>query len=612
MGNVSVMIAELLSSDSLAMWASFAVIAIAIVLFATEVVSLEIVALGAIVLLMAVGLFAPGSGLEIETLLAGFSNPALLTILALLVIGQALFQTDALGGLTKTFERLWPRHPRRVIPIVLIIAGLASAFINNTPVVVMFIPLLTAVAARRKLPTPKMMMPLSFISILGGMTTLIGSSTNLLAAGIAIGAGVQGLDFFSFTVPGSIMAAVGGVYVLYIMPKLLPSAINADGQEVQQRNLQFISEIRLYEGHPLIGEKTVAGMFPKITTMTVRAVIRGYQRYLPPFDDIELRTGDVLILAATREKLTEALKQWRAFDNPIRPGSDEGTPDHGVVMCEALVQPGSRLINNGVDQRGFLAQHGCLILGVERRSRMPRESLSDIRLEAGDVLLIAGPADRINKMRGLQDIVVIEWSASELRPHRFALRAQLVFIATVAAIATGIVPVVFAAIAGAFGMLATGCLNVRQATRAIDRRIILLVGSAIAMSGALEATGGAQLLADWAIGGLGNVAPAMVMAIIFIVVAILTNVLSNNATAVLFTPIAISTAQSLGVDPLPFVVAVILGANASFASPIGYQTNLLVMGPGHYRFKHYFIAGVPLILLVWVTFSIVAPWYYGV
>jgi len=605
--------AQFLNVDSLAMWLSFAVVLVAIVLFATELVSIEIVALGSIVLLMTIGLIAPNSGLEVETLLSGFSNSALLSILALLVIGQALFQTDALNGLTKAFERLWPRHPRRVIPIILIIAAVTSAFINNTPVVVMFIPLLTAVAARRKLPVPKIMMPLSFISILGGMTTLIGSSTNLLAAGIAIAAGVQGLNFFAFTVPGSVMAAVGAIYVLFVMPKLLPKAINSDGQETQQRNLQFISEIRLDHGHPLVGEKTIAGMFPKITTMTVRAVIRGYHRYLPPFDDIELRTGDVLILAATRDRLTEALREWHAFDNPLNPtGSDEGTPDHGVVMCEALVPPGSRLINAGVDQRGFLAQHGCLILGVERRSRMPRESLSDIRLEAGDVLLIAGPADRINRMRGLQDVVVIEWSASEVRPSRFAIRAQLVFLATVLAIVTGIVPTVFATIAGAFAMLATGCLNVRQATRAIDRRIILLVGSAIAMSGALQATGGAQLIADITVSSLGNTTPAVVMSVIFIVVAILTNVLSNNATAVLFTPIAISTANALGLDPLPFVVAVILGANASFASPIGYQTNLLVMGPGHYRFKHYFIAGVPLIIIVWVTFSFVAPWWYGV
>lgn len=226
----------------------------AILLFSTELVSLEIVALGVLVMLMTIGLFAPETQLTTESLLSGFANPALLTIIALLVIGQALFQTDALGGITKAFERLWPRHPSRVIPIILVIAGISSAVINNTPVVVMFIPLLTAVAARRKLATPKIMMPLSFISILGGMTTLIGSSTNLLAAGIALSYGVT-VDFFAFTVPGLVMACIGALYVIFVMPHILPSRMNEKGQEVQARNLQFITEIRLYDGHPLIGEK---------------------------------------------------------------------------------------------------------------------------------------------------------------------------------------------------------------------------------------------------------------------------------------------------------------------------------------------------------------------
>lgn len=598
-------------SMPLAMWLTIAVIVAAVILFATELVSLEIVSLGALVLLMAIGLLAPETNLTAERLLSGFANSALLTIIALLVIGQALFQTDALGGVTKAFERLWPRHPSRVIPLILLIAGISSAVINNTPVVVMFIPLLTAVAARRKLATPKIMMPLSFISILGGMTTLIGSSTNLLAAGIALEYGVT-VDFFSFTVPGLIMAGVGALYVIFIMPYILPSRTNEKGQEVQARNLQFITEIRLYEGHPLIGEKTAAGMFPRFTKMTVRAVMRGYERYLPPFEDLTLRTGDVLILAATRDQLTDALKEWRAFDHPRISEDQDGPTDHGIVLCEALVPPGSRLINNGIDQRGFLSQHGCLILGIERRSRMPRENLSEIRLDAGDVLLIAGRSNAINNLRGQQDVVVIEWSASEVRPHRFAHRAQLVFAATVAAIATGIVPVVFAAIAGAFGMLASGCLNVRQATRAIDRRIFMLVGSAIAMATALETTGGTAMIADWTASALSHVSAAMVMSLIFLIVAVLTNFLSNNATAVLFTPIAISTAQAFGIDPLPFVIAVILGANASFATPIGYQTNLLVMGPGHYRFKHFFIAGIPLIVIVWLVFTIIAPIYYGV
>jgi len=283
-----------------------------------------------------------------------------------------------------------------------------------------------------------------------------------------------------------------------------------------------------------------------------------------------------------------------------------------VHLYEALVPPGSRLINNGVDQAGFMAQHGCLILGVERRSRMPRQPLSEIRLEAGDVLLMAGQREAFARLRGLQDLLVIEWSGTEIRPHGMAIRAQIIFALTIVAIASGVVPMVVAAIAGAFAMIASGCLNIRQAARAIDRKIVLLVGASIAMAHAMANSGGADFIAEVTISQLGGVSTGFFMSGLFLVVAILTNFLSNNATAVLFTPIAIAAASRLGIDPLPLIVAVILGANASFASPIGYQTNLLVMGAGHYRFRDFIMVGTPLVIIVWVVFSLVAPWYYGV
>ncbi|NOZ31835.1 MAG: SLC13 family permease [Alphaproteobacteria bacterium] len=592
---------------------TYAIVGVAIVLFAMERVALELVALGVIVALLLLGLLVPGSGLDPEPLLAGFANPALLTILALMVMGQGLYQTDALAGFTHRIETLWPTRNARTIALALLVAGIASAVINNTPVVIMFIPVLTAVALRRKFSARKIMMPLSFITILGGMTTLIGSSTNLLAAGVAEKAGVTGLNFLSFTVPGLAMAVVGGLYVIFVLPHLLPETVPDAGGATPSRNLQFISEVRLTEGHPLIGEVPVAGMFAQLTSITLRAVRRGGVSHVPPFEDITLEAGDVLIIAATRENLTTAFRQWRAFETSTAAGARSGgDPSAEFVICEALVPPGSRLVNNAVNPAGFTAQHGCEILGVERRSRMPRQSLAEIRLEAGDVLLLAGQSFNIDRMRGLQDLVVIEWTAAPVKSSRLAAHALVVFGAAVALIATGVLSPVLAAITGAFLMIAFGCLNIRQASRAIDRRIILLVGAAIAMATALDVTGGAMAVANAMVGALGNTEPAIVMSGLFLTVAIVTNIVSNNATAVLFTPIAISTAQSIGVDPLPFVVAVILGANASFASPIGYQTNLLVMGPGHYQFRHFLIGGLPLVLIVWVVFSLVAPWWYGV
>lgn len=599
-----------LSAETIAMWLTFAVIVGAMVFYATEWVSIELVSLGALVALMVVGTILPGSGIDTELLLSGFSNPALITILALLAIGQGLIQTDALGRLTEQLTNMWPKHPTRVVLLALVIAGAASAVVNNTPVVVVFMPMLGSVIARRQLPPSKFMMSLSFMTILGGMTTVLGSSTNLLASGVAQQYGIESITFFSFAVPGLAMALVGSLYVLFVMPRIVPNNAG-ETTSARNRNTQFLTEIRLTYGHPLIGDHTVAGMFPKLTTMTVRAVKRGRDTFLPPFDDITLQDGDTLIIAATRDALTDALRVWRAFDDATSISSGEAGST-SIVLCEALVPPGSRLVNNGVDQAGFMAQHDVLILGLERRSRMPRQQLSEIRLEAGDVLLIAGQPKSLEQMRGLQDLIVIEWSASEVKPHGLALRAQLLFAATVALIASGLMPVVVPAVAGAFAMVAFGCLNIRQAARAIDRKIVMLVGSSIAMAIAMDVTGGAQFIADNAIAALGSSSPRVLMGGLFILVAVVTSFLSNNATAVLFTPIAIATANSLGIDPLPLIVTVILGANASFASPIGYQTNLLVMGAGHYRFRDFIFVGSPLVIIVWIVFCIVAPWYYGV
>lgn len=598
-----------ISTQMLAMWLTFGVIIGATVFYATEWASIELVSLGSLAALLIIGALVPGAGLMPEAMLDGFSNPALITVLALLVMGQGLIQTDALIGLTEWLSKLWKKHPTRVVLLALGIAAIASAVINNTPVVVVFMPVLASILARRKLSPSLFMMSLSYITILGGMTTVLGSSTNLLAVGVAQSYGITSVTFFSFAVPGLAMALVGSLYVLFVMPRILPDhARKAPNQPT--RNTQFLTEIKLNHGHPLIGAHTVAGMFPKLTNMTVRAVKRRRDMLLPPFDDIELQAGDTLIIAATRGALTEALRSWGAFDSsgPFEVGQDT----ESVVLCEALVPPGSRLVNNGVDQTSFLEQHDVLILGLERRSRMPRQQLSEIRLEAGDTLLIAGQPKALERMRGLQDLIVIEWSASEVKPRGMANRAILLFALTVAAIATGVLPTVVSAIVGAFAMIATGCLNIRQAARSIDRKIIMLVGSSIAMAVAMDASGGAQFIADGAIALLGSSSPAVLMSGLFLVIAIITNFLSNNATAVLFTPIAIAAANRLGIDPLPIIATVILGANASFATPIGYQTNLLVMGAGHYRYRDFVIYGAPLVLIMWLVFSIVAPWYYGV
>ena len=604
-------------SVDIAMALTFVVIASTVILYAFERYSIEAVALGSVtafIVIFSVFPVTKADGSEVLTadFLAGFANPALITVICLLIIGQGLFQTDALEGPAKSIVRMTRgRSQRAAIPILIAVAIL-SAFLNNTPVVVMFLPILTAVAATVGQAPARVLMPLSFIAILGGMTTLIGSSTNLLVANYAAQSSDLKLTFFSFTPIGMIMAATGAVYVLFVMPHLMKNRKTMAEEFQATSGKQFIAQIEITYGHPLVGVEAVSGMFPKLKDMTVRLVQRGQKPLLPPFENVVLSPGDTVIVAATRTALANALARRQPLMEAEADTNDTQANQPGSLsLAEVVVAPASRLMGRTLPQSGFYTETGCLVMGIQRRSRMPRMAMNDIRLEAGDVLLVAGTEDEIARLRGNRDVLLLDWSTTEVPRKRYAPRALAIFACVVALAATGMVPIVSAAVAGTFAMIASGCLNIRQAMRAIDSRIFMLVGASLAGAVALEATGGAMAIASALVYMLkGASAPAILSALFFIVM-ILTNFLSNNAAAVLFTPIAINLADQIGQKPEAFVVCLIIAANTSFATPVGYQTNLIVMGPGHYRFIDFMRAGAPLALILWLTFTIVAPWYYG-
>jgi di/tricarboxylate transporter len=613
--------------DSFQMWATFAIILLAVTSYVIERVSMELTSICVIVVLLLFFHFFPIYGsdganlLGSAAMLSGFANPALITIIALLVIGQGLYHTGALIRPTRRIAVLGRSRPQLTLIATLVSAGIISAFMNNTPVVVIFIPVLTALAHRLHVSPSKVLIPLSFISILGGMTTIIGSSTNLLVAGIAVQSGIPEIGFFDFFVPGLVLATVGCLYVVFIMPRLLPSRDALPSSETGLSGKQFIAQIEVNPEHILYGEQAVAGLFPHLRQMTVRLIQRGEIVFLPPFEDVRLKAGDLVIVAATRQALTEALTSPEGILTTALPEDDENVENTEptqidasggeLTMAETVVAPASRLIGRRIGQSGLRTETGCVVLGIQRRSRMIRGRIEEIRLEPGDTILMLGSRVRIRGLRANRDLLLMSWSAEELPDMTLAFRARAIFLATVIAAATGVVPIVVAALAGAAAMVPAGCLNVRQASRAFDRRIYLLIGAAIAMALALEKTDGAMVLAHGVVAALDGASPAIILSALFLLIAILTNFLSNNATALLFTPIAVGAARELGVDPLPFVYSVIFAANCSFAAPMGYQTNLLVMGPGHYKFSDYMRAGGPLIIILWLVYSFFAPLYFG-
>lgn len=625
---------NLILDPSFHMWFTLALTGVSVIAFIREEVPLEVTSIGLLTVLLLFGQMFPLVGadgqnqMDAFNLLAGFANPSLIAVLALLVMGQGMIHTDALRILTNVFavnkgyKRVWA-----AILGILIFVMVSSAFLNNTPLVIIAIPLIQALATSVGMSESRVMIPLSFVAILGGMTTLIGSSTNLLVASSMVELGYEPLKFFDFIVPGSMMAGVGFLYVAFVVPYFLTDR-SSMARQLAGSEKEFVAELDIASDSKLIGMECVEGTFPKLGKLNIKLIQRGGHLILPPFEGYVIDEGDILIVSATRNSLTKLLSNYPGFllseeeaaiiDKKAEEKEASDSAEESRILAELMITPASRMVDMSLAHVGFEKQFGAIVLGIQRRARVVRRRLGRIRLEAGDVLLVAGRSDVIDAMRDDTDFIVLSGSKKDLPAPGKAPIAGGIFLSVIVLAALGIFSIPVAAIAGAVSMVATGCLNMRQAIRAVDRKIFLLVGAMLALGFALQASGGAQYIAELILGLPFVDTPLSMAAVLFILVAICTNILTNNACAILFTPIAMSLAASLEAPPdmvfdmyFVFAVTVIFAANCSFASPIGYQTNLLVMGPGHYRFRDFIKSGVPLVGVMWVTYIFVAKYYFG-
>ncbi len=606
---------------------AFGAILAALALYAAPRLPIELASLSVLcLLLVAFHLFpvagpAGGNLLDAEALLSGFANPALLALLGLIVMGQGLAQTGALDTGARRLLAAVGGRPDRALWISLVAVLLISGVLNNTPVVVIFIPILQAFASRGGASPARSMMILSYASILGGMTTLIGSSTNLLVSGMLTDLGRPGFGFFDFTLPGLLVALPGLLFAMLVLPRLLPERDSGAGRG-PGAGRQFLAQIDIVAGRPLDGLKPAGGFFPGLAEITVHAIQRGEARLLPPFgDDATLQPGDILVVSATRARLTEAVRGQMDLLHPSLGDSWAAREDesHGKppwmrgrqLLGEVMVTPGSELAGRTLEQIGFRYRYNCVVVGVQRRSARLRGSITDLPLAAGDVLLVQGTAEAKAGLRGRPGILPIEWSASEVPSAPEARRALVIFAAVVGLAALDLLPVAIGALAGAAAMLATGVMTLRQAGRAIGADLVLTIAAALALGKALQVTGGATILSDLLAAALAGAPASVVLSAFFLLVASLANLVGAKAVAVLFTPIAVSLADGLGAPAEPFAVAVVFASNCAFATPMGYQTNLLVMGPGGYRFQDFLRAGLPMLLFVWAAASLVLPFCYG-
>ena len=596
--------------------AVLALTAFAFVLFARDDLPIETSSLLIVTLLAAGFILFPyetASGpLKAADFFLGFGNEALVAICARVMASQGLVRTGALAPLGRIVTRLWAASPVLALAAMLALTTVFSAFMNNTPLVALMIPILTTVALRSGSSPSRTLMPMTFAAQIGGMGTPIGTSLNLLVIGTAASLGVPQFHMFDFIEPAAIAGGVGLLYLWLVAPYLLPKGTAV----VDTSPRVFIAQMRVKAGGAADGA-TLAEVIRKTGgAMKVRAVIRGAGLAIVPLPDIELAAGDQLHLRDTPERLMEYARvlggDLYSDDVPV----DEQHPLKAgdQQTAELVVTPGSLLAGRTLDEVDFDERYQLVALARHRPGEGDEWGLRVARLQAeqlgvGDVLLVQGPAAQIAAVKRSGELLVLDATADvpETRkaPLALAIMAMIVLAASLR-----IAPVAIAALVGVLLMVFTGCLKWRDATRALDSSMIFLTVAAIALSLALVQTGAAAFLAGGLVAATASLPHPAILSVTMICMAVLANFVSNGAAAVIGTPIAIELARQLGLAPEPFVLAVLFGVNMGYATPLADNCNLLVFSAGGYRFKDFVRVGVPLMLIMWLTLSWLLPRYY--
>ncbi len=547
-----------------------------------------------------------------SVILNGFSNTSLIAVICLLILGQGVVQTRVLDNFISRLINFFPGKTYLIFIISLLFVLFLSAFLNNTPVVIIFIPIMQSIANRTNSSVSKYMMPLSFAAILGGMMTLIGSSTNLLVSNSLTEIKGISISFFEFFVPGLVIAFFGLVYIFIFSRYLLKDNAPMATELIGSTGKQFITQITLSSDSVLIGESINTNIFENSKDISILMVQRGEHGEFSPYVNYKLKKKDILIITTTREALSELLSKdlgLKVHDSSILENNLKNEQEQ--ILSEAMVTPSSSLVGQTIENVSFRYRFDSIVIGLQRRSRMIRNRITEIPLEPGDVLLVQGSRDSIKNLRTQSDIMPMEWTSSEIVKKDSANKSLIIFLGVILLSAFELLPIVVSSVFGVLGMLFSRVLTLSQATRAIDNNLLLLVVTSLALGNIIQTTGTAMYFSDILFGLLNNSSPTIILSCFFIFVSIATNFISNNACAVLFTPIAIDLAEKVNIDPKIFAISVIFAVNTSFLTPLAYQTNLLVMGPGHYKFFDFIKFGLPLTFVCWLSFSIFVPWYYN-
>jgi di/tricarboxylate transporter len=576
---------------------------LALYLFTRERIPLELSSFGLLAILAVGFSLVPYPGLRATDFFLGLGHEALVAVCALMVVGQGLVHTGALEPVGRALGTIWGKAPFLSFLATLIVGAVLSAFMNNTPIVVLLLPILISVCLRTSTSASRILMPMGFATLVGGMATTIGTSTNLLVVSVAEDLGMPRFGMFDFALPAVIAGGVALVYLWLVAPRLLPE------RSIQLEDASprlFDARLHLDEGSAVADKSLGEAISLTGGDMHVVRIGRG-DAYIMPLPDATLREGDSLRVRDTPQKLKafeEALKA-RLYTDDHEVDDDHPLSAGTQILAEVAVVQGSSLDRTNLRFARFLSRYQLVVLALHRAGKevwRSSEEIQDVVLQQGDILLVQGARDQIAALKRSTEFLVLD--ASVDLPHTAKAPLALVILAAVVAFAaTGVMPIAISATAGAALLLVTRCLNLGGAIRAISPAVFFVVAASLALGQALTATGATDYITALFLAATQGASPTVILSALMLMLAVLTNVVSNNAAAVIGTPIAISIASQLGMPAEPFVLAVLFGANMSYATPMAYKTNLLVMSAGNYSFADFLKVGVPLTILMWLTLT---------
>jgi di/tricarboxylate transporter len=587
-------------------------------LFSREIVTLETTALIVLVALTVGFQLFPyvrnGITVTPADFYLGFGHEALVTICALMILGRGLVVTGALEPVARWFSRLASSWPQTSMLVLLVFCAAASGVVNDTPIVVLMMPILVSVALRTKTSPAKSLLSMNYSVLIGGMSTAIGTSTNLLVVAIAADLGMRRLGIFEFT-PMAALAAVGGLlYVWLVLPRLLPDRTSL----MADTSPRIFSAVLHVKEDGFANDKTLSEIFEKTDNqMKLDRVERGEQMTLARLPTATLNAGDRLFVSDTPENLKEfetllgaTLHNVDELEEPI--GDEHPLTASGQQLAEVVVTEASMLHQTTLRRTRFSDFYNVIILALHRsnlREVVKMSDIGDVFLRVGDVLLVQGSEEAIKNLRENAGLLVLGKTTDLPHTSKAPIALAIMAVAVTAA-ALKLVPISISALFGVLAMLLTRCLDWKDVGSSLSTKVVMLVASSLALGAALTFTGGTDYIAQVFLVAAKDLSPEMLLGLLMLLMALLTNFVSNNAAAAIGTPIAMSIAQNLGVSPEPFVLAIMFGANFCYATPMAYQTNLMVMSAGGYQFSDFVKAGVPLTLIMLTIYTFLLPRFF--